>query len=81
MDIDHLVTMANDIGKYFAAYPSNADAVAAIEHHLRHFWEPRMRRDIIEYVARGGAGVNPIVREAIVAASQATKPEPEDSNE
>jgi formate dehydrogenase subunit delta len=80
MDIDHLVMMANDIGAYFAGYPSHDEAVAAIEHHLRHFWEPRMRRDIVEYAARGGAGLKPLVREAVLAMAQQAGPEPEDSN-
>ena len=81
MDIDHLVMMANDIGAYFAGYPSHDEAVAAIEHHLRHFWEPRMRRDLVDYAARGGAGLKPLVREAIDLMTHQTGPEPEDSND
>ena len=65
MDIQHLVTMANDIGKYFGAYPKREEAVEGIANHLRNFWEARMRRDIIDYVADGGGDLDPLVREAV----------------
>jgi formate dehydrogenase major subunit len=66
MDIHHLVTMANDIGAYFAGYPSHGEAVEGIANHLRSFWETRMRRDIIDYVASGGDDLKPLVREAVL---------------
>jgi len=66
MDIHHLVTMANDIGAYFACYPGHDEAVEGIADHLRSFWEARMRRDIIDYVASGGADLKPLVREAVL---------------
>jgi formate dehydrogenase subunit delta len=81
VDIDHLVMMANDISKYFAGYPSHDEAVIAVEHHLRHFWEPRMRRDLVDYAARGGDGLKPLVREAIELMTRQTRPEPEDTND
>jgi formate dehydrogenase subunit delta len=81
VDIEHLVMMANDIGKYFAGYPSHDEAVVAVEHHLRHFWEPRMRRDLVDYAARGGDGLKPLVREAIELMVRQTRPEPEDTND
>jgi formate dehydrogenase subunit delta len=81
VDIDHLVMMANDIGKFFAGYPSHDEAVVAVEHHLRHFWEPRMRRDLVDYAARGGNGLKPLVREAIELMTRQTRPEPEDTND
>ena len=66
MDIKHLVMMANDIGAYFAGNPDRDEAVAEIANHLRNFWEARMRRDIIAYVADGGADLKPLVREAVL---------------
>ncbi len=50
-----MVHMANQIALFFASYPKE-EAVASITNHLKMFWEPRMRRQIIEYVAAGGAG-------------------------
>lgn len=66
MEIRHLVQMANEIGAFFEAWPDRVEAVTGIADHLRNFWEPRMRREIIAYVHRsGGADLKGIVREAI----------------
>lgn len=51
MDIAHLVRMANQIGTFFAAMPDRPQAVADIAGHLQKFWEPRMRRALLEFVA------------------------------
>jgi formate dehydrogenase subunit delta len=69
MDINHLITMANNIGAYFAGYPSRDETVEGIANHLRNFWEARMRRDIIDYVVGGGDGLKPLVREAVLTMS------------
>jgi uncharacterized protein HemY len=67
MDIHHLATMANQVGDYFAAYPDRDEAVKAIAMHLKNFWDPRMRRQIIEHVRQnGGADLKEMVREAIL---------------
>jgi formate dehydrogenase subunit delta len=57
--------MANDIGGFFATMPDHEEAVTAMAQHLRNFWEPRMRREIITYVHDGGADLIPLAREAI----------------
>ncbi len=80
-DIDHLVMMANDIGAYFAAYPNHDEAVGGIENHFRNFWEVRMRREIIDYVARGGDELKSIVREAVLALPSVPLDESEDVGE
>jgi formate dehydrogenase subunit delta len=67
MDIDNLVKMANRIGEFFAALPDAKEAQAGIAGHLQRFWEPRMRREIVAHVERGGEGLSAIVREAIAA--------------
>ena len=68
MDVDGLVRMANRIGDFFAAMPDAQEARAGIAGHLQRFWAPRMRREIVEHVEqRGGAGLSPIVHEAIAA--------------
>lgn len=54
MDLDNLVRMANRIGDYFAAYPDQAEAQAAIAKHIQMFWTPQMRRELLACVARGG---------------------------
>jgi formate dehydrogenase subunit delta len=59
-----LTHMANQIGKFFQHRPE-AQAVADTADHLRKYWDPRMRREIVAYLAKGGAGLDPIVKKAI----------------
>jgi len=67
MDIHHLVTMANQIADFFkSSNPNRAEAVAATAAHLRSFWDPRMRREIVAHLAAdGGGGLNEIARDAV----------------
>lgn len=46
MNLDRLVAMVNDISAFFAG-ESGPDAPAAVANHLRRFWEPRMRAEIV----------------------------------
>jgi formate dehydrogenase subunit delta len=64
VDIDKLVHMANQIGDFFRAQGSDS-AVAGVEDHLRKFWDPRMRRQIVAHVKAGGEGLDPDVRAAV----------------
>ena len=77
MSAASLVKMANDIGDYFASEPDRATAVAAIATHIRRYWDPRMRRQIVAHLAAGGAGLGDLARDAVgqIAADQpATAP-------
>jgi formate dehydrogenase subunit delta len=56
--------MANQIGKFFVT-EDKATAVANIADHLRKFWDPRMRTEIVAHLADGGEGLDPEVREAV----------------
>ncbi|MGE0058942.1 MAG: formate dehydrogenase subunit delta [Dehalococcoidia bacterium] len=55
---------ANQISLFFASYPRE-EAIEGVRNHLKSFWEPRMRRQIIEYVANGGTGLNELAVEAV----------------
>ncbi len=66
MNIEHLVRMANDIGNFFKAEPDHTQAVEGIATHIKRFWEPRMRKEIIAYAEGGGAGMMDLVREAVL---------------
>jgi formate dehydrogenase subunit delta len=82
MDTKHLVMMANDIGAYFAGNPNRDEAVAGIANHQRNFWEARMRRDLIAYVASGGGTeLKPLVREAVLTLPAVALIESEDIGE
>lgn len=65
MQTERLVTMANDIATFFAAEPDRTAAVEATANHLRRFWAPRMRREIVAHHKAGGAGLGEIAREAV----------------
>ncbi len=66
MEIHRLAKMANEIGEFFAQSPDREEAITAIAAHLRNFWEPRMRREIIEYARGGGAELKEVVRAAVL---------------
>lgn len=55
--LDRLIAMANQIGDFFAPYPPLRRA-EGIRNHLRTYWDPRMRQDLLEYIERGGQGLN-----------------------
>jgi formate dehydrogenase subunit delta len=63
MEAARLVHMANQIGQFFHA--QGGDVAAGIEDHLRKFWDPRMRREIVAHLAAGGGGLDPDVRSAV----------------
>jgi formate dehydrogenase subunit delta len=56
MNIEHLAEMVNDIANFFAIEPDRNVAIDSVSNHLRKFWDPRMRRQIIAYVRDQGAG-------------------------
>jgi formate dehydrogenase subunit delta len=64
MEADNMVHMANQIAFFFASYPKE-QAVAGVADHLQKFWEPRMRKQITEYVAHGGGGLHELAIEAV----------------
>ncbi len=64
--------MANDIGAFFDAEPDKAEAAKNVATHLRRFWDPRMRRQIVAHYREGGAGLNPLVRSAIALLAEDT---------
>lgn len=54
MSPDKLVRMANQIAAFFtSAEPDEASAMIAA--HINEFWEPRMRRQMLEAVEQGAA--------------------------
>jgi formate dehydrogenase subunit delta len=64
--IDRLVTMANQIGAFFNAEPDKSEAAKSVANHLKRYWDPRMRREIVaHYREAGGAGLDPVPRSAI----------------
>lgn len=66
MSPEKLVYMANQIGRFFA-HEADEKAVADTADHLKKFWDPRMRKAIIDYVAKDGEGLQPRVRQAVLS--------------
>jgi formate dehydrogenase subunit delta len=56
--------MANQIGKFFVSEDKET-AVPGIADHLKKFWDPRMRAEIIAHLAAGGEGLDPEARAAV----------------
>lgn len=66
MNIDHLVSMANQIGTFFASFPDAAEGRTEIASHLQRYWAPRMRRQLFAHIdSDDGAGLQPLVLDAL----------------
>jgi formate dehydrogenase subunit delta len=65
MRAERLVAMANDIGAFFNAESDKAEAARSVANHLKRFWDPRMRREIIAHYQRGGWGLDDLPRSAV----------------
>lgn len=66
MNIDNLVQMANAIGLFFESMPDRDEAIDGVANHLRRYWEPRMRRQLLEAADRTGTPVlHPLLSAAI----------------
>jgi formate dehydrogenase subunit delta len=59
MSPEKMVMMANQIATFFDTQPG--DAADKIADHLRDFWEPRMRAQLLTYLATDGGGLKPSV--------------------
>jgi formate dehydrogenase subunit delta len=64
MSPDKLVYMANQIGKFFVSQGEDKAAPLIADHFVK-FWDPRMRKTIRAHFAKGGSGLDPLVRKAI----------------
>ena len=66
MNIDNLVTMANQIGTFFASFPDREEAETGIATHIERYWAPRMRVRLYQHVdSAQGDGLDAIVLDAI----------------
>ena len=68
MNIDLLIKMTNEIGEFFAGVEVNDPQAAArdVANHLRRYWEPRMRAQMLKYYEqRQGAGLTDLAKNAV----------------
>jgi formate dehydrogenase subunit delta len=62
VDPKNLVHMANRIGEFFQAMPDHEEALQGVATHIRKFWDPRMRRELLAYVDQhAGEGLSELV--------------------
>ena len=62
---ERLVSMANDIGAFFNGDSDKTAAARGVAAHVRRFWDPRMRKEIVAHLKSGGAGLEEPARSAI----------------
>jgi formate dehydrogenase subunit delta len=72
MSAERLVTMANQIGHFFAHRGEQAPELIAT--HIRQFWDPRMRAAMLAHFADGGADLDPLPRAALELLAQRASP-------
>ena len=66
MHREALIRMANQIGSFFETMPDRGEALEGIAQHLKKYWEPRMRRELLAQLDAGGAAeLNATVAEAL----------------
>jgi formate dehydrogenase subunit delta len=53
MNNDHLVRMCNQIGTFFESMPDREKATEDLAKHLKNFWAPSMRQQILSQVEQG----------------------------
>jgi len=65
---EKLVKMVNEIASFFEGEPDRNVALESVAGHLKRFWDPRMRREIVRYVEeQGGEGLKETALAAIRA--------------
>lgn len=68
MDAHKLVKMANEIASFFEGEPDRCLVLEGVAGHLKRFWDPRMRRELLRWQdEHGGEGLKDSVREALAA--------------
>jgi formate dehydrogenase subunit delta len=70
---EYLVKMANDIGAFFESEAGADGAAAAVANHMKRFWDPRMRKQIVAHGAAGGVGLHDHVRQAVALLAEEGK--------
>ena len=67
--------MANRIADFFQADPDRQAALEGIAGHLKRFWDPRMRREILRLLdAHQTQDLSPLVIDALRAHRQLLEP-------
>lgn len=68
---ERLVYMANQMARFFGSQKHD-EAVLGLADHILKFWDPRMKAMIAAHLGAGGAGLEPLAREALVVVAEKT---------
>ena len=75
MNIDLLIKMANQITEFWEGEVGEEAAAKEVSTHLRRYWEPRMRGQMMTYCEeRQGSGLNDIAKRAVALLAAEAKP-------
>ena len=74
--LERLVYMDNQIATAFRTQGAEKDASATYD-HIWHFWDPRMRRLILEHLEAGGSGLSDVAGNAVARLRDGGEPQPE----
>ena len=58
-DLSDIKRMANQIAVAFQSYPEE-QAIKETANHIKSYWDPRMRKQLGELIARDSAALNPV---------------------
>jgi formate dehydrogenase subunit delta len=65
MNAHHLVKMVNEISAFWEGEAGPENAAKAVATHLRRYWDPRMRREIVAHYHAGAGGLCDTARDAV----------------
>jgi formate dehydrogenase subunit delta len=71
MDPQHLVAMVNEIAAFFVG-EDPGKAAENVANHLRRYWDPRMRRQIVEHASRDCEGLSAVAKAGVELISHRT---------
>ncbi len=69
MTPERLIGLANPIARFFA--PQGERAADGVCDHILKFWDPRMRRELLEHIEAGRDGLDPLI---VLAAARLPRP-------
>ena len=64
---DHLVRMANQIALNMAAWGDEEAVARMTGEHIRKFWTPAMRAQLLDYRRAGGGDLSPVILRVVTA--------------
>ena len=77
MNIDLLIKMTNEIGEFFAGAADAQQAPRDVANHLKRYWDPRMRAQMIAYFEeRHGAGLTDLAKRGVALLTEESKAVP-----